>query len=242
MIVNQNTMINIDGDSHYYHLINYGHGIDTPGKRSPLLPDGRQLFEWRWVREVGNILQQQLIYQGINFAVINHEDEDVRLDVICARANDFAKNMNIKRIFHSIHANAAQYKYIDQQCTIRYNPNIHGNVDRFYYQSQWHPAHGIEAYTSFGDTGADPVAQIFMETANKMLPDWRLRVDRTDGDLDKESGFYVLRHTSMPAVLYELGFYTNREQVEYMLSDQGKMMFADILFRTIKRVENEKPL
>ena len=31
-------------------LLDNGHGYDTPGKRSPIWPDGSQLFEWEFNR------------------------------------------------------------------------------------------------------------------------------------------------------------------------------------------------
>ena len=33
-------------------LIDNGHGVDTKGKRSPVWPDGRQLFEWEFNRDI----------------------------------------------------------------------------------------------------------------------------------------------------------------------------------------------
>lgn len=33
-------------------LLDNGHGYDTPGKRSPIWPDGSQLFEWEFNRDI----------------------------------------------------------------------------------------------------------------------------------------------------------------------------------------------
>lgn len=44
----------------------------------------------------------------------------------------------------------------------------------------------------------------------------------TDGDPDKESGFYILKHTKCPAVLTENLFQDNKEDVEFLLSEEGK--------------------
>ena len=33
-------------------LLDNGHGCDTPGKRSPVWPDGRQLLEWEFNRDI----------------------------------------------------------------------------------------------------------------------------------------------------------------------------------------------
>ena len=36
----------------YLWLLDPGHGIDTPGKRSPLWPDGTQLMEFEFNRDI----------------------------------------------------------------------------------------------------------------------------------------------------------------------------------------------
>jgi N-acetylmuramoyl-L-alanine amidase len=46
-------------------------------------------------------------------------------------------------------------------------------------------------------------------------------MDRADGDKDYESNFYVLAHTSCPAVLTENMFQDNKLDVDWLLSDAG---------------------
>ena len=49
-----------------------------------------------------------------------------------------------------------------------------------------------------------------MESYHKrMFPDEKYRLDYSDGDVDKEANFYVLRKTKMPAVLLEMWFFDN---------------------------------
>ena len=49
-----------------------------------------------------------------------------------------------------------------------------------------------------------------------------MRTDLSDGDKDKESGFYILKHTIMPAVLTENLFMDNKKEYEFLLSPEGK--------------------
>jgi len=70
-------------------------------------------------------------------------------------------------------------------------------------------AHGFEVWTSPGTTRADSLATIILDTWHRRFPSVRLRQDFADGDGDKESPFWVLRKSQMPAVLVELGFITN---------------------------------
>jgi len=64
-------------------------------------------------------------------------------------------------------------------------------------------ATGWSAYTSVGVTAADRLANCLYDAAKKNLKGKKLRTDNTDGDLDIESNFYVLKHTNCPAVLTE---------------------------------------
>jgi N-acetylmuramoyl-L-alanine amidase len=70
-------------------------------------------------------------------------------------------------------------------------------------------ANGFEVFTSRGETKADAVATAIYGRVSAAFPSWTMRTDWTDGDIDKEAGFYVLKHTKMRAVLIECGFITN---------------------------------
>jgi N-acetylmuramoyl-L-alanine amidase len=50
----------------------------------------------------------------------------------------------------------------------------------------------------------------------------KIRTDYSDGDGDKEAQFTVLAKTKCTAVLTENGFMDNKEDVEYLLSPEGK--------------------
>ena len=60
------------------------------------------------------------------------------------------------------------------------------------------------------------------------MPGMKIRKDMTDGDPDKESGFYMLKHTRCPAVLTENLFQDNREDVEFLLSEEGKRAIVSL--------------
>jgi N-acetylmuramoyl-L-alanine amidase len=50
----------------------------------------------------------------------------------------------------------------------------------------------------------------------------------------KQGGFIVLFQASMPAVLVELGFISNRQEEQYMRSERGQAILASALFRAIR--------
>lgn len=50
----------------------------------------------------------------------------------------------------------------------------------------------------------------------------------SDGDVDYEESFFILRRTLCPAVLTENGFYTNEDDLRFMESQIGIRAFADL--------------
>ena len=80
-------------------------------------------------------------------------------------------------------------------------------------------AHGIEVWTSPGQTRGDLLAECIFARLILRFPEARFRTDTRDGDNDKEANFYVLAHTVAPACLVEMGFISNLHE-ENLLKDQ----------------------
>lgn len=163
-------------------------------------PDGR-LREYAYTREIAERLVMELRKNGIDAERIVKEEIDVPLAERCRRVNEYKAS---EAILVSIHCNAA------------------GNG------SDWMSARGWEAWTSVGKTKADKLATCLYEDAEHCLPGMNMRKDMADGDLDKESQFYILRHTNCPAVLTENLFQDNREDVEFLLSEEGKRAIVSL--------------
>ena len=155
-------------------------------------PDGR-LLEYAYAREIAQRLAKELWEKSIDAVLITPEENDVSLSERCRRANKYGSK---GVLLVSIHCNAA------------------GDG------SQWMTARGWEAWTSVGDTNADMLATCLYDAAENA--GFKLRKDETDGDPDKEGHLYILKHTLCPAVLTENLFQDNREDVEYLLSEEGK--------------------
>jgi N-acetylmuramoyl alanine amidase len=163
-------------------------------------PDGR-LREYAYTREIAERLVMELRKNGIDAERIVKEEIDVPLAERCRRANEYKAS---EAILVSIHCNAA------------------GNG------SDWMSARGWEAWTSVGKTKADKLATCLYENAEYCLPGMKIRKDMTDGDQDKENGFYILKHTKCPAVLTENLFQDNKEDVEFLLSEEGKLAIVNL--------------
>ena len=175
-------------------LLDNGHGQDTPGKRSP---DGF-FREYAYTRFLAKQIQEHLIALGLDARLLVPELEDISLPERCRRVNTLCQELGKDQVLLiSLHVNAA------------------GNG------REWMNARGWSCYTTRGNTKADSLASCLYGAANEHLPGQRLRTDYTDGDPDIESNFYILRHTSCPAVLSENLFMDNREDVAFLESEEG---------------------
>lgn len=92
---------------------------------------------------------------------------------------------------------------------------------------------GFEFFTTKGETQSDKFATILFNAYKKVLSEFRYRVDTTDGDPDKELDFFILRKTLCPFVLIENLFFDNREEAEFLLSDEGQWKIAKAIFHGI---------
>ena len=167
-------------------LIDPGHGIDTPGKRSP---DGK-FREYLWNRQVADLLGARLVAMGIDASPVVTETNDIPLSTRVQRVNRICSKVGASNvILVSIHANAA------------------GN-------GGWMNAKGWSCYTSKGNTESDRIAECLYDAFEKEFPDRKIRKDLSDGDRDWEANFYVLSKSKCPAVLLENFFYDNPEECE----------------------------
>ncbi len=176
-------------------LIDNGHGVNTPGKRSP---DGR-FREYAWAREIARAIVADCKDLGYDAELLVPEEYDVCLSARCYRANCWCERLGKSNfLLVSIHVNAA------------------GKGDR------WYNATGWSAYTCKGQTRSDKLADCLYKQAGLWLPGHRLRMDYSDGDPDIESDFAILKKTACPAVLTENGFQDCEESLQFLESNEGK--------------------
>lgn len=187
-------------------LIDPGHGIDTPGKRSP---DG--LFrEYLWNRQVADLILEGLVSAGVDASLVVTETNDVSLRNRVNRVNTICNRLGASNVLLvSIHANAA------------------GNG------SAWMNAKGWSCYTSRGKTKSDQVAECLYDAFEAEFQDRKIRKDMSDGDRDWEENFYVLQKSKCPAVLIENFYYDNREECTWMLQEETKKRIASAAVKGI---------
>lgn len=179
-------------------LIDNGHGENTPGKRSP---DGR-LREWAYSREIADMVVSGLRKLGIDAERIVKEDTDVPLSERCRRTNAIYKETGKKAILISIHCNA-----------------VGSGVS-------WMDARGWSVFVSNNaSANSKKLATVLCEMAESM----NLQVRRPAPKQPYwEQNLAICRDTNCPAILTENFFQDNKEDVEYLLSREGKEVITQI--------------
>lgn len=99
-------------------------------------------------------------------------------------------------------------------------------------------ANGYSVFTTPGETRSDKIATVFYDEMKKEFPNGKFRPDNTDGDVDKEENFYIIKRTNCPAILTENFFMTNRADYELLISDAGREKIARAHFNAIKVINN----
>ena len=103
--------------------------------------------------------------------------------------------------------------------------SVHHNA----YGKGWNSAHGISTYHYPKSKKGYKLASVFQKQIVEEM-DWRSRGV-------KNANFYVLKYTSMPAVLTENGFMTNLKEAEVLMSDEGSYKVSLAHFEAIQEIE-----
>ncbi|MCG8474977.1 MAG: N-acetylmuramoyl-L-alanine amidase [Cytophagales bacterium] len=74
--------------------------------------------------------------------------------------------------------------------------------------------------------------------AQKIESQFKKRVGRKSRGV-KQAGFVVLWQTTMPSVLVEVGFLSNRREEQFLLSEKGQLYIASGLFRAFRDYKSE---
>lgn len=179
-------------------ILDNGHGVNTPGKCSP----DKSLLEYKWAREMVDLIIRELSKLGINAIKLVPEDTDISLKERVKRANQIYKDTNKQAILISVHCNAA-------------------GAD-----GKWHNASGWSVFVSKNaSNNSKRLAQSLYSEAKKN----KLQGNRS---VPKEEywvqSLAICKDTNCPAVLTENMFQDNEEDVALLLSDEGKEKIASV--------------
>ena len=180
-------------------LIDNGHGAETPGKCSP----DRRLLEWRYTRQIARAVVNALKTKGLDAELLVPEDRDIPLSTRADRVNSLCSRLGSRNVLLvSIHVNAA------------------GNDGRWKDArgwSGWVCAHASERTRRFAALLYDRAAAKGLQ-GNRAVPDCKYWT----------ANFAILRNTRCPAVLTENLFQDNLEDVDLLLSAEGRKKIVDL--------------
>ena len=174
-------------------LIDNGHGENTPGKCSP----DKRLREYAYAREIARRVEKCLRCKGYDAQRIVEEETDIALSERCKRVNDICKQVGTKNVLLvSIHNNAA-------------------GAD-----GKWHEARGFSSHVGLNASSKSKMLAQYL---------WNEAIQQgLKGNRSVPAAPYIAqnlaicRNTLCPAVLTENLFQDNKEDVELLLSEEGK--------------------
>lgn len=180
-------------------IFDYGHGLNTAGKRSP---DGK-LQEAKYVREVGTEIVSRLSDFGFSTHVLVPETHDVPLAERVRRVNSLVKQKPSTQFFLvSLHVNAAGTG------------------------KTWTNANGWSVYVS---PKASSYSKELAEITAKNALDQDLKLRREYPKVGYWIGnFYILNKTLCPAILTENLFMDNQDDCNFLLSPEGRHKIANL--------------
>lgn len=193
-------------------FIDNGHGIETPGKRSP---DGKFL-EYQYNRIIASRVTANLVDCGYDAQLLVPEISDVPLAERCRRVNAVCDEVGAANvILISIHVNAS------------------GS------DGKWYKATGWSAYTTPGITREDLLAYDLYESAKKHLVGQKIRLFNGPKEPDFERNLYLLKHTKCAAILTENMFQDCLPDVVFLQSHTGMEAITMLHVEGITEYVNE---
>ena len=182
----------------YIILLDNGHGKNTPGKQSP---DGL-LKEYAYTREIVKRIFNSLKELGYEPYILVPETDDISLSMRVKRANNIYNASNKKAILISVHCNAA-------------------GAD-----GKWHSAKGWSVFVA---QNASANSKKLADCLKKAADDEKLkvRIQHPNKSYWVQS-LAMCRDTNCPAVLTENMFQDNKEDVEFLLSEDGKKKITEL--------------
>lgn len=196
----------------YICILDAGHGCNTLGKCSP----DKRLLEYEWARDMVKRIASKLQAKGVQVHILVPEITDVKLGVRTHRVNALCKQHGAKNcLLVSVHNNAA------------------GS------DGKWHDATGWSGFVAPKcSANSKRLAQLlYAEAAKAGLKGSRC----VPASKYWVGNFAIVRDTNCPAVLTENLFMDNRQECDYLLSEQGKETLAQLHVNAIVNYINEQP-
>ncbi len=222
-------------------VIDAGHGGKDPGCSGAFSKEKHVALSV--ALELGRIVNEYL--PEIKVIYTRNSDKFIELH---ERAN--IANRNNADLFVSIHCNAGPHYFRGSetyamglhktegnlQVSIRENESILLEDDYLDNYEGFDPK-STEAYILFSLMQNAHLGNS-LNVASKVETQFKDRVSRHSRGV-KQAGFLVLWKTTMPSILVELGFLTNKNEEVYLNNKKNQVYLASALFRAIRDFKNE---
>ena len=226
-------------------VIDPGHGGKDPGT----LGTGRyKAAEKDIALDISKRIGEYLIKEFPDLKIIYTRDDDTFVKL--SKRAEIA-NFNKADLFISIHCDAFTSESVygttsyvmgahktesNLQVAMRENSSIlmEDNFDMEY--SGFNP-NEPESYIALTLYQSEHISY-GLNLASKVQKQFRETASRKDRGI-KQAGFLVLSRATMPSILIETGFLTNKKEEDYLNTELGKDNIASSIFRAIKDYKNE---
>jgi N-acetylmuramoyl-L-alanine amidase len=218
-------------------VIDAGHGGNDPGN----LGTGRYKAKEKDIAldvalKVGSLIKET--FPSINVRYTRDKDVFIGLNERADLANKADADL-----FLSIHCNAAQNS--SAQGVETFALGLHRSEENLQVAMKENQAIFLEDDYQTKYEGFDPnspesiIALTIMQSAfleqslrisSYIQQQFKERVGRKDRGV-KQAGFLVLRRTTMPSILIELGFLTNASEEDFLNTEDGRTYMASAIFR-----------
>ncbi len=226
-------------------VIDAGHGGKDPGN----LGTGRYKVSEKHVAldvalKLGELIKAE--FPEINVIYTRDKDVFIGLDERAKIANDANADL-----FISIHCNAA--KNLGANGSETFVLGLHKTEENLLIAQQENSVIFMEddyetKYEGFDPNSAESIIALTMmqsaflnqsiELSAHVQDEFVKKTKREDRGV-KQAGFLVLRKTTMPAILIELGFLTNKTDEDYLISANGKVLIASSIFSALKTYKSK---
>lgn len=231
------SIINLSFSQQRIVVIDAGHGGKDPGAM------GKISKEKNIVLEIALKVGKYLTENTNNIKVIYTRTTDVFLSL--EERADIA-NKNGADLFISLHVNALNNKKV--YGTQTYVMGTHKNDENLELAVRENSAILYENNYKNKYSGYDPDApetyivmnlyqkayrSMSIKLAENMQKEFKNRAGRKDKGV-RQAGFLVLWQTTMPSILIEMGFITNRNEELYLNTEYGQDIIASAIFRAVR--------
>ena len=227
-------------------VIDAGHGGKDPGALGKIVKEKDVVLNV--ALKFGNLIRDNM--PDVKVVYTRNSDVFVPLDKRAEIANKNA-NKNKASLFVSIHANYISSPKISGAETFvlgahRSQENLEvakkeNSVityeDNYKVKYEGFDPNVSESYIIF-ELIQDKYLDHSIEAAAKIQSHFSATAQRYDRVV-KQAGFLVLRETSMPAVLVELGFLSNAAEEKYLASSVGQNNLANSLYQAFREYKHQ---